>query len=143
MTAQDVEAVLRAGGHRITRPRTAVWAALVDADDHLTAEELADRVEQQDSSVNLASVCRTLTLFEELELVRHSRLVDDPAGRWEITHPDDDFHLVCTECGAVDHHVGTLVQTVRDHLQDGHGFAVDQVDLTVRGRCAACGDTAG
>ena len=61
----------------------------------------------------------------------------------EITHPDDDFHLVCTECGAVDHHVGTLVQTVRDHLQDGHGFAVDQVDLTVRGRCAACGDTAG
>lgn len=136
--SRDVREVLRAGGHRVTRPRTAVWAALVEADEHLTAEELAERVEASAPGVNLASVYRALTLFEDLELVRQSHLGDDAAGRWELTHPDDDFHLVCTRCGQIDHHVGTLVQTVRDHLSSGHGFAVEQIDLTVRGRCPAC-----
>lgn len=138
MKVEDVEQALRAGGHRVTRPRTAVWAALVDAQDHLTAEEVADRVGQEDPGVNLASVYRALTLFEELDLVRQSRLGDDPAGRWEVIHPDDAFHLVCTRCGAVDHHVGTLVEEVRAHLRGGHGFDVEQVELTVHGRCPAC-----
>lgn len=122
----------------MTRPRTAVWTALQAADGHLTAEELAARVEQSDPGVNLASVYRTLTLFEELDLVRQTRLGDQPAGRWELTHPDEHFHVVCTRCGEVDHHVGTLVEAVRTHLNDGHGFAVEQVDLTVTGRCATC-----
>ncbi len=45
---------------------------------------------------------------------------------------------MCTSCGDVDHHVGSLVAQVRDHLDVGHGFAVDSVELTVTGRCARC-----
>lgn len=133
--------MLRAGGHRVTRPRTAVWGALTDAGGHMTAEEVADRVAEQDDDVNLASIYRTLTLFEELDLVRQSRLGDNPVGRWELTHPDEHFHLLCTECGAVDHHVGTLVKAIRDHLASGHAFAAEQIDLTVRGLCATCAAT--
>lgn len=138
MEGADVETVLRERGHRVTRPRTAVWAALVEAEEHLTAEEVADRVEVREAGVNLASVYRTLTLFEELDLVRQSRLADDMAGRWELTHSDEAFHMVCTGCGQVDHHDGTLVQSIKDHLTGGHGFEVDKVELTVSGRCPSC-----
>ena len=138
MEDADVTEVLRAHGHRVTRPRRAVWRALVDAAGHLTAEELADRVQRREAGVNLASVYRSLALFQELDLVRESRLGDDDAARWEVAHPDEHFHLVCDVCGAVEHHVGTLVEQVRSHLDDGHGFEARTVELIVSGRCRDC-----
>ncbi|MGI9017499.1 MAG: Fur family transcriptional regulator [Euzebya sp.] len=135
---RDVAEVLRAQGHRVTGPRLAVWRALSESDAHLTADELADRVGRVDPTVNLASVYRSLTLFEELDLVRQSRLGEDTAGRWELAHPDEHFHLVCRRCGSVDHHRGTLVQSVKDHLDGDHGFHTEQVELIVTGLCATC-----
>lgn len=134
----DLAAALRAAGHRVTRPRLAVWQVLADADDHLTVEEVAARVESEAPGVNLASVYRSLATFADLGVARESRLGDEDAGRWELAHPDEHFHLVCEHCGAIDHHVGTLVQQVRDHLREGHGFEPREVDLTVTGTCAAC-----
>ncbi|MFP4311198.1 MAG: Fur family transcriptional regulator [Nitriliruptoraceae bacterium] len=137
-TETDLAAVLRAHGHRVTRPRLAVWATLQEGGGHLTAEEVTARTRAAGSEIDVASVYRTLDLLEELGLVRSSRLGDVDASRWELAHPDEHFHLVCTVCGAVDHHVGSLVAQIREHLDQGHGFGVDEVELTVRGRCARC-----
>lgn len=138
--AVDIAEELHEHGRRATRPRRAVWRALVDADGHLTAEELSARVEATEPGINLASVYRSLALFEELDLVRESRLGDEDAGRWELAHPDEHFHVVCAQCGEVEHHVGSLVEEIRTHLAEGHGFDVETVDLTVTGRCADCAD---
>jgi Fur family transcriptional regulator, ferric uptake regulator len=137
-TSPDVDQVLREGGHRVTRPRQAVWRALTEATEHLTAEQLAARVQERDPAINLASVYRSLTLFEELELVRQSHMGDEAAGRWEVAHPDEHFHLVCRSCDSIGHHEGTLVQSVRDHLAGDHGFQAESVELIVTGRCASC-----
>lgn len=131
----DLEQELRTRGHRVTRPRRAVWDALHRATSHITVEELASELGDE---ADVASVYRALSLFEELGLARMSRLGDGDAARWEIAHPDEHFHLVCRNCGDVDHHVGTLVADIRDHLEDGHGFEVEGVDLVVTGRCADC-----
>jgi Fur family transcriptional regulator, ferric uptake regulator len=141
--ATDLDRLLRARGYRVTRPRRAVWAALNRADGHLTVEEVATLVAEQGDDADLASVYRALALFEELGLARVSRLGDRDAGRWELAHPDEHFHLVCERCGEVDHHVGSLVATIREHLTAGHGFEVHDVDLVVTGRCARCADRDG
>lgn len=137
-----MQRVLRRRGYRVTRPRRAVWRALVEADGHLTVEELTGRVHARDPTVNLASVYRTLALFEELDLARESRLGGAEAGRWELAHPDEHFHLVCDHCGRVEHHEGSLVQQIRDHLSFGHRFEPRDVELIVTGRCADCGPSA-
>lgn len=142
MISGDVVEALRARGHRVTRARQAVWQALEDAGGHLTVEELASRVREHEPGVNTASVYRSLALFAEFDLVRESRLGGDEAGRWEVAHPDDHFHVVCEECGEVDHHVGDLVEHVRDHLASGHGFRTAHVELTVIGRCRRCAGSA-
>jgi Fur family ferric uptake transcriptional regulator len=135
-----VAQVLRQHGYRLTRPRQVVWDVLRDAGGHLTAEEIADRVERQSAGVNLASVYRSLALLADLDLVRESRLGEGGAARWELAHPDEHFHLVCQRCGEVSHHVGDLVGRVREHLDAGHGFEVSSVELVVSGRCARCAD---
>ena len=133
----DLPTVLRAEGHRVTGPRLAVWRALVEGGGHHTADELTVTATSRDPSINRASVYRSLQLFEELGLVRQTAL-GEAASRWELDHPDEHFHLVCRRCGDVDHHVGTLVQQVRNHLADGHGFLAQDVDLTVTGLCERC-----
>jgi Fur family ferric uptake transcriptional regulator len=135
---QDIGALLRDRGQRVTRPRRAVWDVLARAEGHLTADQIGREVEQDEPGVNLASIYRTLSLFSDLGFVRESRLGDADASRWEIAHPDEHFHLVCRRCGEVEHHVGTLVQEVRDHLRHGHGFVTEAIELTVTGTCAAC-----
>jgi Fur family transcriptional regulator, ferric uptake regulator len=129
---------LRARGYRVTQPRRVVWEALRAADRHVTVEELTASMGAAGANVDLASVYRTLALFEELGLARVNRMRDDDAGRWELAHPDEHFHLVCETCGHIDHHVGSLVERIRDHLEHGHGFEATGVDLVVRGRCAGC-----
>lgn len=134
----DLEDELRTRGYRVTQPRRAVWDALRTASGHLTVDEVSDRTRELGYDVDLASVYRSLALFEELELARTSRLGDSEAGRWELAHPDEHFHLVCEVCGDVDHHVGTLVASIRAHLDEGHDFDVDRVELVVSGRCTRC-----
>jgi Fur family transcriptional regulator, ferric uptake regulator len=134
----ELDRALREHGYRVTRPRRAVWAVLRDADAHLTVEEISARLDAADADVDVASVYRTLALLEELGLARTSRLGDSDASRWELAHPDEHFHLVCEECGDVDHHVGSLVEQIREHLAGDHRFEARDVELVVTGRCARC-----
>lgn len=142
-TDLDLGTLLRERGHRVTPPRRLVWSVLQSADAHLTAEAIARRVGEMDPSVNLSSIYRSLALFAELDLVRESSFDSDGASRWEIAHPDDHFHLVCRNCGRVEHHVGNQVEQIRRHLGSGHGFAVESVDLLVSGLCPDCAQPGG
>jgi Fe2+ or Zn2+ uptake regulation protein len=134
----DLREHLVTGGHRVTGPRRAVWEVVSGSGGHLTAEEIAKRVRLVDPDVNVSSVYRSLGLFAELGLVRESSLDTGGAVHWEMAHPDEQFHMRCTTCGRVEHHVGDLVDRVRDHLADEHGFLVSQVDLVVTGTCRHC-----
>jgi Fe2+ or Zn2+ uptake regulation protein len=131
------EALAR-GGHRMTLPRRAVWEVVSTARGHLTADEIADRVRAVHPDVNLSSVYRSLTLFAELGLVRESTIDTGGPAHWEPAHPDDDFHLRCRRCGKVDHHTGDLVDQVRSHLSNHHGWVPEQVELLVTGLCPDC-----
>ena len=134
----DLGAYLRQRGHRLTNPRRFVWDVLGAARGHLTADQIAAQVRGLDSGVNLASIYRSLTLFAELGLARESNLGTDGAGRWEVAHPDDEFHLICDKCGDVQHHGGDLVEQVRSHLVGDHGFQAAAIELSVTGRCGSC-----
>ena len=150
---QALAAALRDAGHRLTAARRAIWSALADTEQpgvhrthgthaaegqHLSVDEVVDRVAATGAGIDRATAYRVLSLLEQLGLVRASQLDAGGPVRWERSHPDEHFHLRCTVCGAVDHHVGTLVATVREHLDAGHGFRAESVELTVHGRCAAC-----
>jgi Fur family ferric uptake transcriptional regulator len=134
-----LETLLHARGHRVTDARRAVWLALHEADGtHLSVDELTERIAGRTERIDRASVYRTLGLLEELGLVRSTQLNATDPVRWERAHPDEHFHLQCTGCGRVEHHEGDLVARILEHLDVGHGFAVQAVDLTVTGVCAQC-----
>lgn len=136
--ATDLGSMLRARGHRLTEPRLRVWEEITAAGGHLTARQIAERIRSQAPGFKLSTVYRSLDLFAEMGLIRGSNLGGDGASRWEPSHSDDHFHLVCESCGSVDHHAGDLVDRVRGHVADDHGFEARSIDLVVTGRCTRC-----
>lgn len=133
----QLSTLLKARGYRATAPRRQVLAALAKAEGHRTAEQLCADIAADGAKVDLASVYRTLTLFDTLGIARASRLHDD-AAEWELAPRAEHVHLICRVCGQVEHHAASLAVTVRDHVRDDHGFAVESLDITVHGCCATC-----
>ena len=136
----ELEQALRAEGRRVTRPRRLVWEVLRRSDSHLSAQEIADRVNRIEPVVNRSSVYRALSVLAELGLVRESRLsgADHPASTWEVTHDDEVIHLVCQGCGEVQHHHTDAIERLRHSLRSGPGFRSQSVDVRVSGRCRSC-----
>ena len=139
--ATKLKAALGEAGHRLTGPRLAVWDVVAESHTHMTAEQIAEAVRAADPTVNLSSVYRSLALFSELGLVRESHLGASEASHWELAHSDEQFHLKCTSCGRVEHHLGDLVGQIEHHLSHHHGFDASRVELLVYGTCGDCSGT--
>ncbi|MEM8904215.1 MAG: Fur family transcriptional regulator [Actinomycetota bacterium] len=135
----ELDAVLRAGDFRVTRPRRLVWEVLTGEHGHLSAQEIAEQVRAIDPTVNQSSVYRTLGLFAELELVRESKLGGGDTSHWEPIHDDAVIHLVCEHCGEVIHHVADGVEQLRHRVLGQERFEARSIEVVVRGRCERCG----
>jgi Fe2+ or Zn2+ uptake regulation protein len=127
---------LRAGGVRITAPRRAVVAALVDAEDHVTADELAARVAASEPDVHLSTGYRTLEALEKLGVVSHVHLGHGRA----VYHLTERLHThaVCEDCGVVVELPGDLLHDVEQRLRRETGFEVDPHHFALVGRCRDC-----
>lgn len=136
-SANDLADLLNARGLRVTAPRRHVLDALLRADGHRTAEQLCADIAANGEKVDLASVYRTLTLFDDLGVARASRLHED-AAEWELAGRVEHVHLICRVCGDVTHHAESLADAVKHHVSDDHRFTVDTLDITVYGRCENC-----
>jgi Fur family transcriptional regulator, ferric uptake regulator len=127
----DLAAQLRSRGMRVTPQREQVLAA-VRTLGHATPDEISDTV----PGVDVATVYRTLELFEQLGLVRHAHLGHGaPSYR---PAEDQHSHVVCHECGRVVEADPAWVDVLEQRLRAEAGFALDRSHLTVFGTCQAC-----
>ena len=90
----------------MTRQRLVVLEVLAEnPEQHLTAEEIYERVKVENPDIGLATVYRTVQLLLELELIDRINL-DDGFIRYEIGSIEEKehhryHHLICMRCGKV------------------------------------------
>ncbi|MDP9006720.1 MAG: transcriptional repressor [Actinomycetota bacterium] len=128
--------LLRARGGRVTSARRAVLSALLDHEEHASAEALAEVVHASHPDVHLSTVYRTLDAFEQLGVVTHVHLGHGRA----VYHLTDEIHhhAVCDRCGSVVQLPLALFAQLHDRLRDDFGFEVDAHHFALAGRCASC-----
>jgi Fur family transcriptional regulator, ferric uptake regulator len=139
--AGRVSAVLDAlseRGMRRTAARQTILEELFSTSDHLTAEDLAARVQRRFPSVDVSTVYRTLDVLEGLEIVDHIHLAHGPA----VFHlaEDDHHHLVCERCGRVEELPAERLRSFARMLRDDFGFHVQRRHFAIVGVCSACED---
>jgi Fur family ferric uptake transcriptional regulator len=86
-------------GLKMTGQRRIILEVLGTAHDHPSVEDVYDRAKKIDSSISIATVYRTLSLLDELDLVtRHE--FQEGYSRYEVNW-DHHHHLVDLETGQV------------------------------------------
>jgi Fe2+ or Zn2+ uptake regulation protein len=135
----EIVALLRRGGGRLTATRKAVVRALLEADDHhLTAADVTAAVRGRDPDFQESTVYRTLDRLVELGVIDHVHM-GHGAAVYHLTDEDHrHHHLVCERCGRVIEVAPSLLDDVARTAEERHGFKLDAGHFALSGVCSHC-----
>jgi Fur family ferric uptake transcriptional regulator len=132
-----LRATLKERGYRLTPQRRAILDALERARHHTTAEEVARRVTERVSGVDVSTVYRTLELLEEEGLLSHTHF-DDGVTRWHLASAQPHQHLVCRSCDDEEEFELDVLDPLARRLRDRFGFDADLAHFAIAGVCKRC-----
>jgi Fur family ferric uptake transcriptional regulator len=129
---------LRQSGRRLTRQRQAIWEALLaEPDEHLSADDVVERVRSRLPLVNASTVYRTLDLLVEEGLLLRTDLGADRAY-YEPAHEHPHHHVVCERCGTVSHIHDEALGNLAERIKKSSGYTLGSREITFFGLCATC-----
>jgi Fur family ferric uptake transcriptional regulator len=96
----DVEALCLKKGLRITEQRRVIAQVLSQVDDHPDVEALHRRVAIVDPRISIATVYRTVKLFEEAGIIERHEF-QGGRSRYETVQDEHHDHLINVETGDV------------------------------------------
>ena len=133
----DIEALCAEKGLRITDQRKTIARVLGDAEDHPDVEALHARASAIDPGISIATVYRTVRLFEEAGILeRHD--FGDGRARYEAAAEAHHDHLIDVETGKVIEFVDPELEDLQrriaaklgfrlvDHRMELYGVSVDR-----------------
>ena len=117
----DIIARCEAKGLRMTDQRRIVARAIGDAVDHPDVEELYARAAKLDPKISLATVYRTVKLFEEAGILERHEFGDGRA-RYEDAERDHHDHLIDVNTGQVIEFVDPEIEALQDRIATRLGY---------------------
>lgn len=117
----DIIARCEAKGLRMTEQRRIVARVIGEADDHPDVEELYARAARVDPRISIATVYRTVKLFEEAGILERLEFGDGRA-RYEDAERDHHDHLIDVNTGEVIEFVDPEIEALQEKIAERLGF---------------------
>ena len=95
----DFEKACRGAGLKLTHQRLEIYRELAMSTDHPSAETLHKRLKKKLPTISLDTIYRTLSTFEENNLIKRVQTVESQA-RFEA-QMKQHHHLICDKCKQV------------------------------------------
>ena len=117
----DLEQLCADKGLRITEQRKVIARVLSDSEDHPDVEQLHERASKIDSGISIATVYRTVRLFEEAGVLdRHD--FGDGRSRYEPAPESHHDHLIDVESGKVVEFVDPELEALQKQIAEKLGY---------------------
>ncbi len=133
--------VLKNAGYKQTKPRMEILKVLIDnQDEHLSTDDILDLVQDKDPSIGIATVYRTMIIFEELNFV-YKLDFGDGFNRYELNEGDVEHHhhhLICLNCNKVIEVKVDLLDELEDRIEKTEDFSIVDHNLKFYGYCKDC-----
>ncbi len=110
-----------ARGLRLTGQRRVIADVIDSADDHPDVEELHRRATARDAGISIATVYRTVKLFEEAGILDR-REFGDGRARYEDAERDHHDHLIDLTTGAVIEFVDPEIEALQERIAARLGY---------------------
>jgi Fur family transcriptional regulator, ferric uptake regulator len=117
----DIESLCAQRGLRITEQRRVIARVLSESTDHPDVEKLHARAAAVDTGISIATVYRTVRLFEEAGILeRHD--FGDGRARYEAAPEAHHDHMIDVETGSVLEFVDPELEALQRRIADRLGF---------------------
>ena len=117
----DIEALCAERGLRITEQRRVIARVLSESEDHPDVERLYRRATKIDPGISIATVYRTVRLFEEAGILdRHD--FGDGRARYEAAPEAHHDHMIDVETGKVIEFVDPELEVLQRQIAERLGF---------------------
>ena len=121
-------------GLKMTEQRRVIAQILSDAEDHPDVEEVYRRASEIDQKISLATVYRTLRLFEDSGIIQSH---DFGGGRARYEASDDDTHhdhLIDLDSGEVIEFFDEELEALQEKIAKRMGYNIVDHKLELFGR---------
>ena len=123
----------------MTRQRQRIAEVVFSSPDHLSVDEIEQRLRRDRAKIGKATIYRTLDLLVRSKLVEE---LDFGEGfkRYEhrFTREPVHHHLVCLGCGTVSEFESTDITRIEAEVATEHGFRPTRHRLVIYGLCRTC-----
>lgn len=133
--------VLREKGLKSTAQRLAVVHVLHTSRKSLSVGEIHDRVKDMLGTTGLATIYRTLEMFEGLGIVKRLHFPDGGHG-YAFSQGEHVHHMVCVDCRGVFNFPECPVENFDYASVEKQGFRVKDHFIQLFGQCVKCAEAA-
>ena len=123
--SETIEQKCLAKGVKLTEQRKTIAKIMSDSQDHPDVDELHNRVNKIDSKISIATVYRTVKLFEEAGILAKHEFKGGKARYEEISESHHD-HLIDVKTGEIIEFVDDEIEKLQKKVADKYGY--DLVD---------------
>ena len=121
----DIEEKCISKGVKLTGQRKIIARVMSEAEDHPDVDELYNRVTKIDSKISIATVYRTVKLFEEAGILAKHDFKGGKARYEEISESHHD-HLIDVKTGEIIEFVDDEIEKLQKKVAEKYGY--DLVD---------------
>ncbi|MEQ8806025.1 MAG: Fur family transcriptional regulator [Rhodospirillales bacterium] len=121
MSESRIEQLCIDKGMKMTDQRRIIARVLSESDDHPDVEEVHRRSSAIDARISIATVYRTVRLFEEAGIIERHDFGDGRARYEEVTEEHHD-HLINVQSGEVIEFQNTEIERLQDIIARDHGM---------------------
>ncbi len=123
--SETIEQKCIAKGVKLTEQRKIVAKVMSESNDHPNVDELYKRVSKIDSKISIATVYRTVKLFEESGIITKHEFKGGKARYEELSESHHD-HLIDIKSGEIIEFVDDEIEKLQKKVADKYGY--DLVD---------------
>lgn len=134
--SMDIAQKLRSEGLKVTPQRIAIYHMVYSQNTHPTAEMIYQSLREEHPSLSLATVYKTMELFEKIGIVRVLDMGDSMSRYdWDTrNHP----HIRCSVCNRVDDLHGIHMESITEQVTTMSEYHVVSQQLAFEGICPQC-----
>ena len=119
--SNTIEDKCAAQGLRLTDQRRIIARIMSESEDHPDVDELHKRVNKIDSKISIATVYRTVKLFEEAGIVAKHDFKGTKARYEQATHEHHD-HLIDINTGEITEFVNEEIESLQKKVAEKLGY---------------------
>ena len=117
-------------GVKLTEQRKIIAKVMSESNDHPDVDELYNRVSKIDHKISIATVYRTVKLFEEAGiLTKH----DFKTGKARYELNDDHNHLIDIKTGEIIEFVDEEINQLQEKIAEKYGYTLVDHKLELYG----------